>query len=75
MICGTPLVWKAMEDEDNLERMIDGNSLKGVLRMMERIAYKKAKHIEENWQDHGLAREWDRTGHNIGKLAERINLD
>jgi hypothetical protein len=35
--------------------MVDGNSLRGVLLILQRIAYGKAKHIEENWQDATLA--------------------
>jgi hypothetical protein len=39
MECGTPFIYKRMEDEETLELMVDGMSLRGVLLMLQRIAY------------------------------------
>jgi site-specific recombinase XerD len=47
MKCGWPHQQKAIEDEQTLEGMVDGNSVRGVLLILQRgIAYGKAKHIE-----------------------------
>jgi hypothetical protein len=52
-----------MTDEERvalatLERLIDTHTLHGVTRMLADICELKAQHIEENWQDRNLAREW-----------------
>jgi hypothetical protein len=56
-------------DQQTLEEMIDGASLKGVLRLIQEIAYAKADHLRDI-EDYQLAREWDQAGYRIGKLAE-----
>ena len=55
--CGWPFLKKRMQDEQALEGMIDGMGLSGVLLLLQEIAYAKADHIQENWQDPNLARE------------------
>jgi hypothetical protein len=58
MKCGTPFIQQRMEDEETLELMVDGMGLRGVLMILQGIAYGKAQHIEENWQDTTLAEDW-----------------
>jgi hypothetical protein len=69
--CGVPFSDQRMLDEETLEGMIDGMGLKGVLRLLEEIACKKAEHLRdiEDWQ---LAREWERTGWKIGRWIEQL---
>ena len=61
-----------MEDADTLERMVDGMGLKAVLLILQEIAYQKAQHIEENYQDYRLAREWNVAGNALGKWAKQL---
>jgi hypothetical protein len=58
-------------DKETLEGMVDGMSLKGVLRLLEAIAYGKAKHLFDI-EDWPLAREWERTGWKLGKWVEPL---
>jgi hypothetical protein len=71
--CGVPLQDQRMQDEETLEAMVDGISLRGVLMLLEGIAYGKAQHIEENWQDTTLAEDWMMAGTKLGQLAKTIN--
>jgi hypothetical protein len=68
MECGIPFIYQRMEDEETLELMVDGISLRGVLLMLQRIACGKAKHIEG--QDTTLAEDWKMAGNKLGRLAE-----
>jgi hypothetical protein len=70
-LCGVPFSDQRMEDKEALEGMVDGMSLKGVLRLLEEIACQKAEHLQdiEDWQ---LAREWERTGWKIGRWIEQL---
>jgi hypothetical protein len=60
-----------MEDKETLEGMVDGMSLKGVLRLLEEIASEKVEHLRdiEDWQ---LAKEWERTGWRIGRWIVQL---
>ena len=68
--CGVPFSDQRLLDEKTLEGMVDGMGLKAVLLMLQEIAYSKAKHIEENWQDTTLAEDWKMAGNKLGRLAE-----
>ena len=72
-ISGT-FIEKAKLDHETLEGMIDGMSLKGVLRLMQEIVYEKAEYLRDSWQDYQLASEWDQAGYRIGKLAEGLSI-
>jgi hypothetical protein len=69
--CGTPFIQQRMEDKETLEGMVDGMSLKGVLLLLQEIAYGKVEHLRdiEDWH---LAREWERTGWKLSKLREQL---
>jgi hypothetical protein len=58
-----------------LEAMVDKAGLRNVLWALQHIAYAKADHIHTSWQDHGLARAWEVTGHKLARWAETIKLD
>jgi len=72
-ISGT-FIEKAKLDQETLESMIDGMSLKGVLRLMQEIAYDKAEYLRDSWQDEQLAKEWDQAAYRIGKLAGGLRI-
>lgn len=44
---------------DTLEQLVDRLSLPTVIHMLGIIASTKAEHINDNWQDKGLADLWD----------------
>jgi hypothetical protein len=46
-----------------LEAMVDRAGLRNVLWALQSIAYAKAGHIQHNWHDCVLARQWECTGH------------
>ena len=61
-----------MNQEETLEGMMDNMGLPEVLLILQSICYAKADHIEANWQDYGLAREWKMTGNTLGKWAKTL---
>ena len=70
-LCQLPFIDQRIEDKETLGGMLDGMSLKGVLLLIQEIAYGKAEHLRdiEDWQ---LAREWERTGWKIGRWIEQL---
>lgn len=60
------------DDSEELEVIIDRHGLKKVLVMMSDIAYAKADHIRETWEDKGLAQEWERDASKLDNLASKI---
>jgi hypothetical protein len=53
------------EQRNSLEKLLDHTSLSGILEALSQIAYLKAEHISANWQDHQLARAWERAGNKL----------
>jgi hypothetical protein len=58
-----------------LEAMVDRAGLRNVMWALQSIAYAKAGHIQTNWQDPVLARDWETTGHKLARWAESIKLN
>jgi hypothetical protein len=73
-LCGWPFLQQRMQDEQTLEGMIDGMGLRGVLLILQDICYAKAQHIQENWQDPGLAKEWTTAGNKLGQWAKSLGV-
>ena len=69
--CGAPFDDQRMLDKETLEGMVDGMSLRGVLRLLEEIAYAKAEHLRDI-EDCPLAKEWERTGWKVGRWIEQL---
>jgi hypothetical protein len=44
--------------KDTLESIIDQNSLSSLLQALAEVCEEKATHVQENWQDAVLSREW-----------------
>jgi hypothetical protein len=44
--------------EDELEALIDKYGLRNIAISLTIVCNSKSQHIEENWQDRGLARQW-----------------
>lgn len=57
---------------EQLESIIDHSSVTALLRVLETIMREKSQHIAENWQDATLARAWDMSAREVGKLAARF---
>ncbi len=47
------------EFSEKLEALIDAHGLYNVVETLSTICSEKAEHIETNWQDGKLARQWD----------------
>lgn len=45
---------------DTLEKLVDDNGLQAVIGALSQICFEKAEHIQENWQDSGLAKLWEK---------------
>ena len=58
----------------NLEALVDANGLRAVVEALAAIAYAKADHIQEAWQDRGLARLWLAAGRRLATTAESSAL-
>lgn len=56
--------------ESALEQMIDSNSVYDVVHALEHIAYAKAIHLAENWQDQKSAKYYERLGGMFDKIGE-----
>jgi hypothetical protein len=53
------------KDRDALEALIDRYGLSHVVRAVGELASLKSDHIHENWQDHQLAKAWQRDAQRI----------
>jgi hypothetical protein len=52
-----------------LESLIDASTLADVLDSLSEIAYDKAQHIAENWQDGPLATHWNQAAKRVETCA------
>jgi hypothetical protein len=59
---------------DALENIIDHSSLEAVVDGLATIALQKAAHIEEAWQDRGLAREWRSASNYLEKVSHAVAI-
>lgn len=55
-----------------IEAMIDKYSLAKVCEMVAGICGAKASHIEENWQDRGLAKQWQNASNSMQRQANQF---
>jgi len=60
---------------EQLESLVDSNSVARVLECLSDVCHLKAQHIEENWQDEALAKLWTKAGVKINQLQDRIHRD
>jgi len=56
-----------------LEEMMDKFSTSTIISMLSEIASEKASHVRENWQDEGLAKQWDRLARVLDKSYMHVN--
>ena len=54
-----------------LEQSIDKLGVDSFLELVGTICHEKAEHVASNWQDKGLARQWENIGHAIEAIAQR----
>jgi hypothetical protein len=59
---------KTEQLRNELESLIDSNSLSTVLDAISVICHEKAEHVNENWQDKTLAKSWVKAGNRIGRM-------
>ena len=59
------------EVKASLEGMLDRFGMEGTLNLLSDICHEKADHLRENWQDEGMAYEWDKRGKELSKEAQR----
>ncbi len=55
--------------KDDLEMMIDKCGLSKVLFFIAEICHEKADHVETNWQDKALAKEWSKDAKTVERIA------
>lgn len=55
-------------DRDTIEQIIDANSFRAVLDMIEEICFAKEEHLRTNWQDKEQAKVWFRRAKMIQKV-------
>jgi len=60
------------EIENDLEKMIDIYSLNCVLSVISKIAWQKALHIVENYQDRSAAYQWEKIGDDVSALRSKF---
>lgn len=60
-------------NQDHMESLVDSDGVVGVLALLGAVCDDKANHIRENWQDEGLAKEWERAGTAIGFLVRKLS--
>jgi hypothetical protein len=58
----------------DLEELIDRASLGHVLAALTTICRGKADHVRSNWQDHSLARAWDRAAEAIDLARDGVDV-
>jgi len=56
---------------EQLEQLIDQNSLQGVLNTLADVCSEKADHLQSNWQDTFEANIWTCRAKAISKIADR----
>lgn len=58
--------------ETELEALIDKHSLRSITTALAIVCYQKAAHIEENWQDRSLSRQWQNAAKAFDKAWSKI---
>lgn len=67
------MAFKLNEAKDTLESIVDQFSTSTVINMLSEIAGEKAEHIRENWQDEGLAKQWERLAKVLDRSYMHVN--
>lgn len=62
------------ELDDALERIVDKHDMRAVLYALSRIAYGKAQHLVENWQDENTAKLWNAAGIHTERAARNVEV-
>ena len=61
-------------ERDEVEALVDRHSMYDLLAILSEVAYLKAEHVSEAWQDDKLAREWRRAGLRIDRCAAAMSV-
>ncbi len=57
---------------DVLEPLVDKHGLLHILVSLELVCAEKSAHIEMNWQDKALAKEWDKASKAIENVSHKV---
>ena len=60
------------QDFIGLEAMVDSYGLEGVLFALSDICSEKADHVQTNWQDNALAKQWKRRRTACNKAGDTV---
>jgi hypothetical protein len=55
-----------------LEAMVDAAGLRNVVWALASICWDKAEHVQANWQDDQLARDWNANALMLNRFAEKL---
>jgi hypothetical protein len=55
-----------------LEAMVDHAGLRNVVWALAHICWAKAEHVQANWQDDQLARDWNANAAMLNRFAEKL---
>jgi hypothetical protein len=61
-----------MTPYEAVEKLIDKYGVRDVLIMITDVMHEKAEHIDINWQDLDLAREWTKAANLISKTVSNL---
>ena len=57
---------------NELEKLVDAESIVGVIRQLAEICSLKEEHIRQTWQDSGLADIWAKQGEVLSKTGDKL---
>lgn len=57
---------------EQLEKLVDATSIDTVARCLALVCFEKAEHVQINWQDRPLARQWESNGKRIATVSEKL---
>ncbi len=57
--------------QDHLETLTDKHSLCFILNCLAQISFEKSDHVQTNWQDDALAKQWEKVAVSIETIADK----
>ena len=58
-----------------IETVVDAIGVRNTLQALAEVCFQKQIHVEENWQDGALAREWHSLMTRISNFADKLPYD
>lgn len=63
------------QTEADVEALVDRVGMKAFLCILASVCAGKAQHVQENWQDEALSREWMRLYRRIDKTSDTVSVN